>query len=85
MPVDVDPFTKRFLAIPQAYLGIAFGFGIPMAYAAHTGAVPEVFGLIAAGFMIGALTLVFILRQQMTRPSKLFRSSRRLPARRIAR
>ena len=25
------PFTKRFLAIPQAYLGIAFGFGIPVA------------------------------------------------------
>lgn len=34
------PFTKRFFAIPQAYLGIAFGFGIPMAYAAHQGAVP---------------------------------------------
>jgi 4-hydroxybenzoate polyprenyltransferase len=34
------PFTKRFLAIPQAYLGIAFGFGIPMAYAALTGRVP---------------------------------------------
>ncbi|MEY2632426.1 MAG: hypothetical protein RIR00_1080 [Pseudomonadota bacterium] len=34
------PFTKRFLAIPQAYLGIAFGFGIPMAYAAHLGQVP---------------------------------------------
>jgi len=34
------PFTKRFLAIPQAYLGIAFGFGIPMAYAAHLGEVP---------------------------------------------
>ena len=28
------PFTKRFLALPQAYLGIAFGFGIPMAFAA---------------------------------------------------
>ena len=28
------PLTKRFLAIPQAYLGIAFGFGIPMSYAA---------------------------------------------------
>ena len=28
------PFTKRFLAIPQAYLGVAFGFGIPMAFAA---------------------------------------------------
>ena len=34
------PFTKRFFAIPQAYLGIAFGFGIPMAFAAETGAVP---------------------------------------------
>lgn len=28
------PFSKRFFALPQAYLGIAFGFGIPMAYAA---------------------------------------------------
>jgi 4-hydroxybenzoate polyprenyltransferase len=36
------PFTKRFFAIPQAYLGVAFGFGIPMAYAAAQGAVPSV-------------------------------------------
>jgi len=36
------PFTKRFLAIPQAYLGISFGFGIPMAYAAHLGTVPAI-------------------------------------------
>jgi len=36
------PFTKRFFAIPQAYLGIAFGFGIPMAYAAQLGHVPAV-------------------------------------------
>jgi 4-hydroxybenzoate polyprenyltransferase len=28
------PFSKRFFSLPQAYLGIAFGFGIPMAYAA---------------------------------------------------
>ena len=34
------PFTKRFLAMPQAYLGIAFGFGIPMAFAAQTESVP---------------------------------------------
>jgi 4-hydroxybenzoate polyprenyltransferase len=34
------PYTKRFLAVPQAYLGVAFGFGIPMAFAAETGAVP---------------------------------------------
>ncbi len=36
------PFTKRFFAIPQAYLGIAFGFGIPMAFAATQGTVPPV-------------------------------------------
>lgn len=35
------PYTKRFLAIPQAYLGVAFGFGIPMAYAAMQGSVPS--------------------------------------------
>ena len=34
------PFTKRFFVMPQAYLGIAFGFGIPMAFAAQTGNVP---------------------------------------------
>ena len=34
------PFTKRFLAIPQAYLGVAFGFGIPMGFAAMQGEVP---------------------------------------------
>ena len=34
------PFFKRFFAIPQAYLGIAFGFGIPMGFAALTGSVP---------------------------------------------
>lgn len=34
------PYTKRFIAVPQAYLGIAFGFGIPMAFAAQTGQVP---------------------------------------------
>jgi len=36
------PFTKRFFALPQAYLGIAFGFGIPMAYAALHGNVPPI-------------------------------------------
>lgn len=34
------PFTKRFFAMPQAYLGMAFSFGIPMAFAAQTGEVP---------------------------------------------
>jgi 4-hydroxybenzoate polyprenyltransferase len=36
------PYTKRFLALPQAYLGIAFGFGIPMAFAAVTNRIPLV-------------------------------------------
>ncbi|RQO68668.1 4-hydroxybenzoate octaprenyltransferase [Aquitalea sp. FJL05] len=34
------PFTKRFFPMPQAYLGIAFSFGIPMAFAALTNQVP---------------------------------------------
>ncbi|MGO4379320.1 4-hydroxybenzoate octaprenyltransferase [Pseudoduganella sp. RAF53_2] len=34
------PYFKRFFAIPQAYLGIAFGFGIPMSYAAVQNSVP---------------------------------------------
>lgn len=36
------PLTKRFLVIPQAYLGVAFGFGIPMAFAALTAELPPV-------------------------------------------
>ena len=36
------PFTKRFFAMPQAYLGIAFSFGIPMAFAAQTDSLPQI-------------------------------------------
>jgi len=36
----IYPFTKRFFAMPQAVLGIAFGFGIPMAYAAILNEIP---------------------------------------------
>ncbi|MEM5461908.1 4-hydroxybenzoate octaprenyltransferase [Paraburkholderia phytofirmans] len=35
------PFMKRVFSIPQAYLGIAFGFGIPMAFSAVRGEVPS--------------------------------------------
>jgi 4-hydroxybenzoate polyprenyltransferase len=42
----VYPFTKRFFALPQAVLGVAFGFGIPMAFAAHNDYVPGVAWLI---------------------------------------
>jgi 4-hydroxybenzoate polyprenyltransferase len=36
------PFFKRFTHFPQVVLGIAFGWGIPMAFAAETAAVPAV-------------------------------------------
>jgi 4-hydroxybenzoate polyprenyltransferase len=36
----VYPFTKRFFSMPQAVLGVAFSFGIPMAFAAVQGRVP---------------------------------------------
>jgi 4-hydroxybenzoate polyprenyltransferase len=49
------PFTKRFLAIPQAYLGIAFGFGIPMAFAAVTGALPLAAWLLLAANIFWAI------------------------------
>lgn len=40
------PFMKRYTYLPQPYLGLAFGWGIPMAYAAVTGGVPTVAWLI---------------------------------------
>jgi 4-hydroxybenzoate polyprenyltransferase len=40
------PFMKRYTYLPQPYLGLAFGWGIPMAYAATTGSVPTVAWLI---------------------------------------
>ena len=36
----IYPYAKRFVSMPQAVLGVAFSFGIPMAYAAHLGEVP---------------------------------------------
>ena len=49
------PFTKRFFAIPQAYLGIAFGFGIPMAFAAQLGSVPPVAWLLLVANVFWAI------------------------------
>jgi 4-hydroxybenzoate polyprenyltransferase len=34
------PFLKRFFSLPQAYLGAAFGWSVPMAFAAQTGSIP---------------------------------------------
>jgi len=45
------PFTKRFFSMPQAVLGVAFSFGIPMGFAAVTGSVPW----LAWGLLVGNL------------------------------
>ena len=45
------PFTKRFFSMPQAVLGVAFSFGIPMAFAAVNGEVPA----LAWGLLLGNL------------------------------
>ncbi len=49
------PFCKRFLALPQAFLGIAFSFGIPMAFAAVLGYVS------AFGWWFFAFNLVWVI------------------------
>jgi 4-hydroxybenzoate polyprenyltransferase len=49
------PYTKRFFAIPQAYLGIAFGFGIPMAYAALNNVIPSVAWLLLVANIFWAI------------------------------
>jgi 4-hydroxybenzoate polyprenyltransferase len=49
------PFTKRFLAIPQAYLGVAFGFGIPMAFAAQLYTVPPLAWVMLAANIFWAI------------------------------
>ena len=45
------PFSKRFVSMPQAVLGVAFSFGIPMAFAAVRGEVPW----LAGGLLLGNL------------------------------
>jgi len=48
----IYPFTKRFLAVPQAWLGLCFGFGIPMAFAAVQNDVPPLaWALLAANLL----------------------------------
>jgi len=51
----VYPYAKRVVAMPQAVLGVAFSFGIPMAFAAVTGAVPRVAWLLLLGNLFWVL------------------------------
>ncbi|MFC7407985.1 4-hydroxybenzoate octaprenyltransferase [Hydrogenophaga atypica] len=45
------PYAKRFVSMPQAVLGVAFSFGIPMAFAATQGEIPP----LAWGMLLGNL------------------------------
>jgi 4-hydroxybenzoate polyprenyltransferase len=51
----VYPFTKRFFSMPQAVLGLAFSFGIPMAFAAVRGEVPALAGWLLVGNLFWVL------------------------------
>jgi len=49
------PFTKCFFSVPQAYLGISFGFGIPMAFAAQLESVPSLAWLMLSANVFWAI------------------------------
>lgn len=48
------PFTKRYTFMPQAFLGLAFGWAVPMAFAAQTYSVPEIAWLILTATVLWA-------------------------------
>jgi 4-hydroxybenzoate polyprenyltransferase len=48
------PYLKRYTYLPQVYLGLAFGFGIPMAFAAVQGEVPPLAWLLYAANILWA-------------------------------
>lgn len=50
----VYPFIKRFLSIPQFVLGAAFGWAVPMAFAAQTGSTPQLAWLVFGAALIWA-------------------------------
>jgi 4-hydroxybenzoate polyprenyltransferase len=53
--IVIYPFLKRFFVLPQAWLGIAFGFGIPLAYAAQLALVPTAAWVLLAANVFWAI------------------------------
>src|SRR5688572_24333281 len=51
----IYPFTKRFLSTPQFVLGVAFSWGVPMAFAATVGDVPRV------GWLLFLATVIWVV------------------------
>jgi 4-hydroxybenzoate polyprenyltransferase len=48
------PFMKRYTHLPQVYLGAAFGWAVPMAFAAQTGSVPKLAWLLFVATVLWA-------------------------------
>ena len=48
----IYPFMKRYTHLPQLFLGAAFAWGIPMAWAAHTNTIPAVAWVVFAGCLL---------------------------------
>ena len=48
------PFAKRYTHLPQIHLGVAFGWAVPMAFAAQTGTVPQLAWLVFLGAVVWA-------------------------------
>ena len=51
----IYPYAKRFFAMPQAVLGVAFSFGIPMAFSAVQGAIPNLAWVLLFGNLFWVL------------------------------
>ncbi len=49
------PFMKRYTQLPQAYLGIAFGWAVPMSFSAQTDTIPSVAWIMYLAVMLWAL------------------------------
>ena len=49
------PFMKRYTHLPQAILGAAFGWAVPMAFAAQTGALPPIAWVLFFATLLWAL------------------------------
>jgi 4-hydroxybenzoate polyprenyltransferase len=51
----IYPFTKRYTYMPQFFLGLAFGWAVPMAFAAQTGIVPPIGWILLMATVLWAL------------------------------
>jgi len=66
----IYPFVKRYISVPQFFLGAAFGWAVPMAFAAQTGQTPQLAWLLFAVALIWA-TIYDTFYAMVDRPDDL--------------